>query len=176
MNVRGGNFYCNNAQMHQNEEIGGEYLYSVKNNQETGDEKVKGLTPFPNSTTKRNDRKKRPVSRQDSNFYDLASPTTELGLSQTSQNASVQSSTIQDSEKKKADKKETTGKDGHSVTINFNKRCIFIFIVCAIVIIAVGTGIIFLYKEGLFDTSTTPPVKGNCKNKGGSFGINVGVM
>ena len=157
MNGQGEYVYYDNDEIHQNVEVADEYLYSSENDQITGDEKVNKLTQLPNPTTRRNDRKKRPVSRQDSELYDLATPTAELGLSKPPENVSMPSSTSQDLGKKKADTKKTTGKEGHSITIKCNRRCIFVSILCAIIVLGVGASVISLYQQGMFEDNHENP-------------------
>jgi hypothetical protein len=136
-------------------EVADEYLYSSENDQITGDEKVNKLRQFPNPTSRRNDRKKRPVSRQDSNLYDLADPTSELGPSRAPENVPTPSSTSQ------------------KITIKCNKRCIFVSILCVIVVIGLGAGTLYVYKDGIFE-STHKSDSG--KNKCGSFEIDLGLI
>ena len=150
----------------EQDEVGGEYLYS------------------------KNDPKKTPVSRKYSNVYDSIDtdenvydeiiydendktrnpnvPTTRPGLSKKS-------------EKKKVTKKQPDGKERPLFTINFTKkRCIFVFILCAIVVIGVGAGVTYIYQQGVSEgiqkarnVTETPNVAGKVKISNSQFEIDI---
>ena len=145
-------------------------------------------TKVPNPSNTQTNRKKRPVSRKDSNLYDLVDneenlydaisldenettckpnvPTTQHDISKTSEKVSKSSAASQGLEKKKVQKRQTEENEGHSVTINCtkncavncNKRCIFVSILCAIVVLGVGSSVVYLFQEEKFESvnGTTP--------------------
>ena len=99
--------------------VGGEYLYSTT--------APTAPTEFPKSRTTQNDRKERPVSRQDSELYDMADNVPKLNVPT----------------KEKEEKKQTKENAWNSFTTNctkncIGKRCIVVSILCAIAVIGVG--------------------------------------
>ena len=136
-------------QSSQTDEIGGEYLYS-KEQDEIGDGKENEPPQVVTTTASQNVRPKRPVSRQDSNLYDLPYlddnqtnrktnvPNTERDVSKASQKASVPSHRSKDLEK-----------NGKEVTIMVDKRCI-LSMVFAIMLVGAGAGAGYFYAQGMF--------------------------
>ena len=162
-----------NEQRHVMEEVGGEYLYSTGDDKETENSSENEPTEVVNTTAKQNVRQKRPVSRQDSNLYDMAytdenlydevclnenegtgktnMPNTQRNVSKTAEKSSLASSRNQDLERKKPEKKDTERKKGNSITTNCNKRCVSVSLLCLIIAIGVGTGAVYFYTRGTFE-------------------------
>ena len=135
--------------MPQNDGVGGEYLYSDE------------PTEVPNPRTTQNDRKKRPVSRQDSNLYDLADNEGNLydsiSLDENEKTCKPNVPT-----KQKVQKRQTKENERDPVTTRctkncVGKKCILVSILCAIIVIGVGaiTGaVVYSYSTtGIFNIS-----------------------
>ena len=183
--------YINEGEIHQKDELGGEYLYSSEYDKERKDEKGNEPTEFreevggeylysdeeardktgnesPNPRTTKSGRKKRPVSRQDSDLYDMAvieeNPYDAISLDKNDATWKPNARS-RDMEKKR----QTKENEWHSVAINWtkdcsvncNKRTIVISSLCAIFLI----GVVAISVAVVYSSKTTGILSNCCFRK-----------